>query len=263
MTRRSLEIEMSSSPRNDDIVEEGRAVVQAATDSGLTLRLFGGVGIHARCGTRRDALAREYHDLDFVAPKRASQRVAALFQDRGYVGDAELNGLHGHFRLWFYDEALGRRADVFVGQFEMCHTLPLASRLTVDDVTLPLADLLLTKLQIVEMNDKDQRDLLTLILANDVGSDDRETINGDYIARLCSQDWGLWRTCTQNLARLVDVVSTYELSPGDPETVRRRVSVLSELISGARKSLSWKARAAIGDRLQWYELPEEPTTGGI
>jgi hypothetical protein len=131
-------------------------------------------------------------------------------------------------------------------------------RLALDDLTLPLAELVLTKLQIVELNEKDQLDLFSLFLNYEVGSSDEEEINGRYIAEVCAEDWGLWRTCTGNLDRLSAAVDLDGLSSGDRATVRRRLATVAQFMGERHKSLKWRARSAIGERVQWYELPEEP-----
>jgi hypothetical protein len=241
-----------------DIVEEGLDVVRAAAAQALVLRLFGGVGIRVRSPAEHSALERWHNDLDFVAPKGSSNRVSAFFSARGYSENPELNALHGHYRLWFYDEAHLRHADVFVGKFEMCHAIPVAHRLELEPVTLPAADLLLTKLQIVELTDKDRCDLLRLLLDHDVGAGDPRAIDGHYVARLCGRDWGLWRTCTTNLEHLAASVPTYGLPASEQATVGARLDLLGELISRQPKSVTWRARAIVGERMQWYELPEEP-----
>jgi hypothetical protein len=238
-----------------DIVEEGLDIVRAAAERDLVLRLFGGIGIRVRSPADHAALERTYGDLDFLAPKRSSARVSKFFLERGYSESRELNATHGHYRLWFHDEAHERHADVFIGKFEMCHAIPVADRLGLDATTLPIADLLLTKLQIVELTDKDRRDLLRLLLDHDVEPDG---LDGGYVAQVCARDWGLWRTCTSNLDVLAESLAAYELTAAERSAVVARLGRLAELIAGRPKSVAWKARAVVGERVQWYELPEEP-----
>jgi hypothetical protein len=238
-----------------DIVEEGLDIVRAAAERDLVLRLFGGIGIRVLSVAGHGGLERSYNDLDFVAPKRSSNRVTAFFVERGYEENQELNLLHGHYRLWFHDVAHERHADVFVGKFEMCHAIPVADRLGLEPLTLPAADLLLTKLQIFELNDKDRRDVLRLLLDHEVGEDG---LDGAYVARLCARDWGLWRTCTRNLGALADSLPDYELGTEERAALTARLERLAELIERQTKTVAWRARSVVGERVQWYELPEEP-----
>jgi hypothetical protein len=249
---------MSSANAIDEAVD----IVRSAGRRGLMLRLFGGIAIRVHATLLPPCLERSYNDIDLVAPRRSSSKVDAFFRDRGYVGETELNALHGHYRLWFRNPGNGHRVDVFVGKFEMCHALEMGERLALDDLTVPLAELVLTKLQIVELNTKDQLDLFSLFLNHDVGATDTGEINARYIARVCAEDWGLWRTCTRNLERLRAAADQLGLSPNERSLIRARLDTAGRLIDERQKSMKWRARAAIGERLQWYELPEEPQMQG-
>jgi hypothetical protein len=161
--------------------------------------------------------------------------------------------MNGKERLLFYDNPNERQVDVFVSSFRMCHEIPLEKRLNVDEDTVPLAELLLTKLQIIELNEKDVRDTVALLLEHDV-TDDDSGVNASHVAALCADDWGLWRTISQNLEALRDRVGSYDV---DREPVTNRVSVLLERLEAAPKSRAWRLRAKVGERKRWYQLPEE------
>jgi hypothetical protein len=250
------EMSITESPR-PDIVEEAYALIEAAEQRGLTLGVFGGVASGARAAGAHAALKRDYKDIDLFAPPGTSRAVEGLFADRAYLQDAQFNAVHGHYRLIYNDADHGRQVDVFVGKFEMCHALPLAKRLDVHPLTLPPADLLLTKLQIVELTDKDQRDLLTLLLNHAVAAGDDEQINGAYVARLCAVNWGLWRTVTGNLDRLASAAAGYAVTEEDRALIGGRIADLLEAIESESKSARWKIRARVGEKAPWYQLPEE------
>jgi hypothetical protein len=199
------------------------------------------------------ALAREYQDLDFATSKKSSGDLQKLLRDMGYEPNLGFNAMNGRERLLFYDDPNQRQVDVFVSSFRMCHAIPLEKRLTVDEDTVPLAELLLTKLQIIELNEKDVRDTVALLLEHEV-SDDDTGVNSSHISTLCAEDWGLWRTITRNLDDLRGRVAGYDV---DHDLVSNRVSLLLDRIETMPKSRSWRLRAKIGERKRWYELPEE------
>lgn len=199
------------------------------------------------------ALAREYKDLDFATSKRSSGDLQKLLRDMGYEPHVGFNAMNGKERLLFYDNPNARQVDVFVSSFRMCHEIPLEKRLPVDDDTVPLAELLLTKLQIIELNEKDVRDAVAILLEHEV-TDDDAGVNATQFASLCCDDWGLCRTITQNLVSVREHLGRYEV---DRDIVETRLDALLERVEGAPKSRSWKLRAKIGDRKRWYELPEE------
>ena len=139
----------------------------------------------------------------------------------------------------------------------MCHKIPITSRLEADSLTVPLAELLLTKLQIIQLNDKDLRDIASLMIDHQIADHDDDAINAAYIARLCSDDWGLWRTCRQNIEFARTGVERFKLEVAELALVEQRLGTLWRWIDAEPKSRRWKLRDRVGDRMRWYEEPEE------
>jgi hypothetical protein len=226
----------------------------------VPLRLLGGVAIYLRAPDELPpAFARQYADLDFVTKKKTGGAAAELFRAEGYEAHVAFNALHGGERLLFFDNDNDRQVDVFVGSFAMCHRIPLDERMAVDQTSIPLAELLLTKLQVIELNEKDVRDALALVHDHPVGDHDGDELNGARVAELCAADWGLWRTISQNLTVCRAFADSYEVP--DRAVLDERLDDLLERIEAEPKSRAWKLRARIGDRKRWYELPEEVAGG--
>jgi len=180
-----------------------------------------------------------------------------LFIDLGYTPRDIFNALHGDTRLIFNDIENGRRIDIFLDKFEMCHRLDFKDRLLIDKYTIPLADLLATKLQVVEITEREYRDIISLLHDHEIlDSDTAETINGAYLAKLCAEDWGIYKTFTNNLGNILTAISQYEMDAESEQTVRKHIQDLKSRIESAPKSARWKLRAHIGEKKQWYELPE-------
>jgi hypothetical protein len=240
-------------PSNDQLTE-ARAILASAAGRGLTLRLMGGIGILARCpSAARPPLARAYGDIDFFGRSADSSALIALFAELGYTPERRFNSIHGHRRLLF-KAADGEHRDVLLDEFEMCHKLDLGDRLELHPESLPLADLLLTKLQVVEANAKDLTDALALLVDHRVG-EDPEVIDAGYVARLCAADWGLYRTVTASVDRVATYADQLDLDARD--VVRPRLAALTSRIEQEPKTRRWKMRARVGERVRWYELPEE------
>jgi hypothetical protein len=237
-----------------DLRSEVRRVLDSARAADVVLRATGGLGVWIRCPSAHEPpLARGYKDLDLVAPAGIAQPVTALLQSRGYKGDEEFNQLHGHQRLYFWDAVNNRQLDVFIERITMSHDLDLAHRVELDEDTITLADLLLTKLQVFEINEKDLKDAAAILVDHPI---DHDGIQADRITSLLGSDWGWWRTATRNLDRVAAYAESLERFEG-AAVVRHRVEELKECIEEAPKSMKWRMRAKVGERVRWYELPEE------
>ncbi len=241
-----------------DIVAEGRRLLERAAESGVPLRLLGGVAIRLRAPNGiPPPFERRYADLDFVTAKGASGKAQAFFRDEGYEPHKAFNALNGNERLLFFDRENDRQVDVFVGAFSMSHKIPIGKRLELEPATLPLAELLLTKLQIAEVNEKDVRDTLAILHGHAIGESDGDALNAARVAELCAADWGLWRTITGNLAVCREYAERYAISADEQARLRDRIDQLLERIEREPKTRGWKLRARIGERKRWYEVPEE------
>jgi len=240
-----------------DPVRESRRLIDAATSKGVTVRAIGGVAVQLRSPADGPILPREIRDIDLVTRRGTRTAVTNLLASAGYLPDEMFNALHGARRLLFYDEVNQRKLDVFVGEFVMCHPIPIAERLDRHPLTVPLAELLLTKLQIVELTERDQRDIYNLVYHHEIVSFEGEGIEADYVAEVCARDWGLWRTASMTIERSSAHVGDYSLDPQAAATIAGRLKAIRETMEGAPKSARWKLRSRVGERMRWYEEPEE------
>jgi hypothetical protein len=244
-------------PILENIVAEGERLLDLASNDGVAVRLLGGVAVRLQAPTVPPAFDRRYKDLDFAAPKGGFREADRLLRDAGYEPHTAFNALNQKERMLFFDTEHDRQVDVFIGAFRMCHEIRLDDRLALQERTVPLAELLLTKLQIIELNEKDVRDSLLLVHGHEVSDADGDAINGARIAELCASDWGLWRTITANVGKVLEHAPDYEVPDADRERMTARLRDVLDRIEAAPKSRSWKLRAKIGERKRWYELPEE------
>jgi hypothetical protein len=242
-----------------DIVEEAKRIIDTAEKNQLVLRLFGGMAVRFHCpsATHR-LLSRKYADIDFMGLRKQSRSMKKLFTDLGYAPRDIFNALHGDTRLVFNDIENARRVDIFLDIFEMCHRFDFKDRLLIDKYTIPLADLLATKLQVVEITEREYRDIISLIRDHEIGdSDAPETINGKYLAKICAEEWGVYKTFMINLANVLTALPTYQLDAESQETVSKRIKDLQTRLETVPKTTRWKIRARVGEKVQWYELPEK------
>jgi hypothetical protein len=251
--------------RLGDPLAEALRLIDLARDKHLILRLMGGLAIHARVPTWTARIDREGRDIDLATRSKDRWKLRDLLTAEGYAPDKSYNAIHGYKQLYFSDPVSGRPVDVLIERMEMCHVVEFGDRLGLDSPTLPLADLLLTKLQIVKINRKDVLDALVLLGEFPLGSGDDATINVPLIARTAGSDWGWWRTIRQNLDRfdgfVLEALDSGELDVGRPlrHDLTEQIATLRNAIDAAPKSIKWRLRDQVGDRVQWYREPEEST----
>ncbi len=243
-------------PRSD-VVDEAQRLIAAATERSILVRFVGGVAVRLLIPDLPAVLQREYKDIDIVTSAADGSKVESFLAAAGYEPDTEFNTLNGYRRLLFYDDPNRRRVDVFVGSFAMCHSIPMEGRLTASSPTIPLAELLLTKLQIVELTTKDLVDIAALLLRFGLSDEDGAGINVMRIAQLAGADWGLWRTIKLNHERVRERLPTLGLGDADVAAVSERLDGIWRAVDTAPKGLRWKLRDRVGDRVRWYEEPDE------
>ena len=238
-----------------DTIAEARRIAEEAKERKLGVKLLGGAGIHIHSvSAQRPPLKRKYGDLDYAIPTRDRKRVLDFFPSLGYEANERFNLMQGDRRLYFYDAENGRQVDIFIDVMRMSHVIDLRNRLGHDGPCASPSDLLLSKLQIYEVNRKDLVDLTALLLDHPIAAGDDEAIDPTYVAGLAADDWGLYRTLEVNIAKLIATVDELDV---DRELARNRVKELWHAVESRPKPLKWRARARVGDRVRWYELPEE------
>ena len=245
---------MTTRPLEDTIAEAER-VAEAAGAEKLGVKLLGGAGIHVHSpSARRPPLRRKYGDLDYAMPSRDRKRALAFFPALGYEANERFNLMQGDRRLYFYDAHHGRQVDVFIDVMKMSHVIDLRGRLDHEGPCASPSDLLLSKLQIYEVNRKDLVDLAALLLDHPIEKGNDDAVDAAYVARLAADDWGLYRTLQVNVGKLTATVNELDV---DRELIRSRLDTLWTEVEAQPKPLKWRLRAQVGDRVRWYELPEE------
>jgi hypothetical protein len=244
-------------PRTDILAEASR-LIDAAEAAGVPIRLIGGVAVrlHVPPG-ETPVVQREYKDIDLVTLKGKSRQVSEFMDFMGYERDGPFNTVNGARRLLFYDSSNARQVDVFVGSFEMCHDIPITERIELATHGIPLAELFLTKMQVIELNEKDRLDIVTMLYHHDVADHDVSSINAERIAELCAADWGLWRTTQLNVERVREGVPYSDLDDHQQQTVLDRLGRVWERVEQEPKPVKWRLRNRVGDKKRWYEEPEE------
>ncbi|WP_054842033.1 hypothetical protein [Vulcanisaeta distributa] len=253
---------MSQGVTEERVKRGGLLLVNACDGNKVTCRLLGGVAVVYLVRdiyAELPMLSREPKDIDVAAHRKDSGKLTRIFEGGlGLKADARFNALHGAERLKFFDTQMNTRVDVFLDIFRESHVIELKDRLDKFSPTLPPSDLLMTKFQIWEINEKDLKDIVAMLYKFELGDkDDMNTIDLGRIIELTSDDWGLYKTTTVNIERTLNYLNTIELPGKVKDKVVSNLNRIREAMDKAPKSMKWRMRAAIGERVRWYETPEE------
>jgi hypothetical protein len=260
--RFKLPSEMSEDrwPAPEVFVEEAKECVQAAAEEGLLLRVMGGLAIFLHSQERRELwtkLARlgkkVFTDIDYVAYGKHRVKMIGFFQRRGFALNQKLLYHYGKTRQIYYGQKIPIVEVFFYDRMHFNHPISFRGRLELDRPTFPLAELVLQKLQMVQMNEKDIKDAIILLAAHELGGDDENRINRSRLAEVLSKDWGFYHTATQNLGKIRSALDSYSaIEAADRKLVGERVTELLGYLEEEPKSLKWKSRAMIGTKVKWY-----------
>jgi hypothetical protein len=249
---------------SETIAEEAPRLQAAAGARSLTLRLTGSLAIKVHSGQHAHLLAqlgrRPYRDIDFFGLSKEQRGLERLFESLGYVGDVQMKHARewGVKRLIYEHPDTSVKVDVFMDELVMAHTIDFRHRLGLDEPTVCLSDLLLSKLQIHEITQNDLIDITVLIAEHDLGQGDRERIDVERITDTLRNDWGFYYTASENLKKVEGSLHDYSNLPGNiRDTVRIRLHNLANQIESTPKTMKWKMRARVGTRAKWYEDVEE------
>ena len=241
---------------HQEFLDNAFQIVDQGQKQDAVLRLLGSVAFYIHCpayGSFQAKANRYFTDLDFAAYFKHYDAIQKIFEKLGFQEDREAAVVYTRQRLVLDNMKSSLHVDIFFDKLDFCHPIPWANRLEVDSPTIPLAELLLEKMQIVRLNEKDVIDTLMLVREHPINYGDSETINARRIADLCAHSWGLWRTITMNLRKISEFSEKYNwLDTEDREVIQDRIKELLDIINNQPKSTAWKLRNQIGDRVKWY-----------
>lgn len=261
MSNKTIGMGEQNQAEREKFENELQRILNASEKAGVTLRVIGSLAFQMHCpkyGFLQSALGRAYTDIDFAGYRKQAKEVKELMSGLGYLEEKEVFIVSEGDRAIFNHPTNGLHVDVFFDKLDFSHTIMWTDRLEVDKPTIPLAELLLEKMQIFQINEKDIIDTIMLLLEHPLGDSDDEVINIARIAQLLSKDWGLWRTTTMNLKKVLQMTDHYpQLSREQKEFVVAQVNKALARIEAEPKSTGWKLRARVGDRVKWYKDVDE------
>jgi hypothetical protein len=244
---------------NEHFVGEALRLVKEGEQRGLRLRILGSLAYRLHCPENLelfDKMERDLTDIDFAVEMSQVKKIRDFLVEQGYVEDPKITMATEGMRYYLEHPETGLGVDLFVDELYFCHRIPFEGRLELDQPTIPTVDLLLEKMQIVEINLKDIKDTMVLLLEHDLHAqrNGRETIDLGYLTSLLRDDWGFYYTVTQNLEKTKRFLPQFDQLSGEQKAViERRIDEVLEAIEEAPKSRKWKLRAKVGTKKRWYQ----------
>jgi len=245
-----------------DPLEEAKRIISEAEGERVTLRLLGGLAIRLHCHGKHSGHLRNYNDIDLFGFAEQREEIELFFAKHEYSPNASFNMNSVMLgRLQFVSAKHAKSVDVFLDKLRMQHTLDFSQRIRLDDVTIPITDLLLAKLQMEgKIEARDAKDIVAILEEHELGHDDaKEILNLDYLAHLCSQDWGLYKTVTASLEKIRRVIESdvsVQCVGMEAAELMRKVDAIRDSLTSRRKGLRWRVRSLLGERVKWYTVVE-------
>jgi hypothetical protein len=231
--------------------EESNRIMVQTRRRGVVLKLIGGLAVHSHCSVH-DFCDRSYADLDFIGLRSQYEQLVQVMKDLGYAENTNMTLSTSGSRLLFERKGAKKHIDVFMDSVDIEHRVVLKDRLDIESSTISVSDLLLLKLAITRLNEKDMRDIITLLKDLTIGHDDSQNIiNVDYIAGLCARKWGLYHDVLASLQKVAKYLQTYPLQESSQLDVAKKLGTLRDMIISMPKALSWKLRALLGEKIPW------------
>ncbi len=275
-----LPIKKEVSLSEEEFIDEAKSIVEKAQEKGIIIRILGALAIYIhsehcpRCIELHKNLERlgkgkpVFTDLDLIGYKKQRRDIRKFFEGTlKFTPDRYINSLFGWRRNIFYHPKGAYYVDVFFSKLEFSHDVvfgekPGKGRLELDYPTITLTDVVLEKVQIHDINMKDIVDLIVLFNGHGVAErDEKELVNGKYIAKVLSDDWGFWYDATNNLEKVKGFASKFrdegKIRDEEAERVVSRIDLLLEMINGEPKTKKWEKRAKKGTKELWYRPVEE------
>ncbi len=263
----------------EEFIKEAVDIVTRAQKRNTIIRILGGCAIYIHSQHIPEAMQLYdkikrfgegkpiFTDLDLIAYSKQRKEVMDYFEkELKFKFDPSMR-IYMIKRLIYFHPKGYYDVDVFFDKLEYSHDVVFGSkpgkgRLELDFPTISLADLVLEKLQIHQINLKDLIDLIVLFFGHEVGSTaKKEVIDGSYVAKILADDWGFWYDATSNLKKVKKAAKNFKeegkLTEEEYSTVIKRVDKLMKMIEAEPKTRKWRKRAKAGTSKPWYREVEE------
>jgi len=260
---------------DEEIIREAVKIVETAQSKGVILRILGAIAIrlhsegfeelHKRL-SRLGGGEKSFTDIDLIGYSSQWGDIRKIMEkELSFNISRQFLLLHGKNRLIYYHPENLYHVDIFFDKLSFSHDIDFGKRgkgrLELDYPTITVTDLLLEKLQIHDINEKDIKDLTVLLKAHALGHDDENSVNINYLSKILGDDWGFWMDVRENLMKTLKFAQKYReesrLSSEDYVEIEEKIKSLIELLDTCPKTKKWQKRAKQGVKKKYWRDVEE------
>jgi len=254
------DIPMEEYPKPDEYLDEARRLIDEAQKQGIILRVMGPIALHFYFPRYVDLYRsmerlgeKVFTDIDYASYGKYRGKIVPFFEKQGYELEKRSAMLSGGMRHIYFGERIPM-IDIFFDKLDYNHPINYQNRLEINPYCVSMTDLLLQKLQIVQINDKDLKDAMILLLAGQIGEYDNNRINVTYLAKIMSDDWGFYYTSIMNLNKVQAAIHGVPvLTDQDRLLIKENAETIIKIIEMTPKTGKWKGRAKTGTSKIWYK----------
>ena len=214
-------------------LEEALLLIKDARAAGIECRLVGSLAVFFYVGERFRLRPVPAKDIDLVSVIDSRRELQTFLKKMSWILDDSLL-MFAEKRETYRSGDLSETLDVYYDEIDGNHAIDVKGRLDITFPAITLTDLLLTKLQRVQMRIQDCWDTCALLELDPQG------VELKYFAAVLGSDWGLYTTVMDNLEEL--------------EKVGGKTRLLQTIALSGKKSLRWRLRSLVGRRKRWWKV---------
>lgn len=247
---------MSGPTSLQSLLDVAVSVINTLAARRIVARLFGGLSIEVIAPWKDIfGIDRPVKDIDIIVPRSSMITAMDVLSIDGWKMNGRNQRINSGILVCAIDNTSGTRLDMYADPVILNQTLYFGQRLRILEKTLTPVDLLISKLQIVNITDRDLDDICALAGGCQVAAvDSPSTLNAERLKIICSNSWALQYTSIGNLDAAERRAGTHrDIQEERLARILQNVSLLRNICTDCPKSWTWRLRAKIGPLLPWYE----------
>jgi hypothetical protein len=232
---------MDFKEKNKIVYNLTQRILADCNEKAIDIRLFGSVALLFLDSTKFDWISQNRKpiaDIDVVVKPNHVLVIEEYFINQGYEINRQVRMLYGNQRRSFHSKD-NISIDIFIGNIFLCQEINILDRFELSYPTISITDLFLTKIQKMKLSESDIFDIDFIL---------NYSIDTEYVAKLCTNNWNWWKTLNVNIPILLNE----KISSSNKVVLNN----LLNFTNSKKKNIHWQVRNFAGDKIQWYNIVE-------